>query len=106
MEALCQELGIPRKQIKKTKHPDRYIVIAHKSWLQCLITQNSVSPFHVHPGFDEWPNIEEIGQDWSLTYVMVNSCLFFDLNSILLTRKYFSCFFFSIDRPIKNSHTK
>lgn len=72
MEALCQELGIPRKQIKETKHPDRYIVIAHKSWLQCLITKNSVSPFHVHPGFDEWPNSEEIGQDWSLTYFMVN----------------------------------
>lgn len=97
MEALCQELGIPRKQIKETKHSDRYIVIAHKSWLQCLITQNSVSPFHVHPGFDEWPNSEEIGQDYRLTYFMVNSFIFPPQFNLIVTRKYFSYLFLLTD---------
>lgn len=72
METICQELGIPRKQIKETKRSDRFIVIVHKSWLKCLSQQNSVAKFPIHPGFDEWPNNEEnIKQDWSLTYFTV-----------------------------------
>lgn len=74
MDAICQELGVPRKQIKETKRSDRFIVISHKTWLKCLIQENSLSKFPVHPGFDEWPNNEtQIGQDWSLNYFMVKT---------------------------------
>lgn len=97
MEALCQELGIPRKQIKETKYSDRYIVIVHKSWLQCLITQNSVSPFHIHPGFDEWPNSDEIGQDWALTYFTVNSFIFRPQYNLIDSKIFFISFFYLID---------
>lgn len=79
MEALCQELGIPRKQIKETKRPDRYIVIVHKSWLKCLVQQKCVNSFRVHPGFDEWPTNDEIGQDWSLTFFTVGSIEIFPM---------------------------
>lgn len=72
METICQELGIPKKQIKETKRSDRYIVVAHKSWLKCLSQHNSVAKFPVHPGFDEWPtNEDNIKQDWSLSYFTV-----------------------------------
>lgn len=72
MDALCQELGIPRKQIKETKCLNRFIVVAHKSWLKCLVQENTVSKFPSHPGFDEWPNNENcIEEDWSLVYTTV-----------------------------------
>lgn len=71
MDTLCQELGIPRKQIKETKHPNRFIIVANKNWLKCMVQENIVSKFPAHPGFEEWPNNESIGQDWSLAYFMV-----------------------------------
>lgn len=71
MDALCQELSIPKKQIKETKRSDRFLVIVHKTWQKNLVQQNCVNTFQVHPGFDEWPNKDEIGQDWSLTYFTV-----------------------------------
>lgn len=72
MDTICQELGIPRKQIKQTKRPDRFIVIVHKSWLKSLVQDNILSKFPVHHGFNEWPNNEEsVGPDWSLTYITV-----------------------------------
>lgn len=72
MEAICRELGIPRNQIKETKCSNRFLVIVHKSWLKCLLQQSSVSKFPSHPGFDEWPTSEEIGEDWTLAYFTVN----------------------------------
>lgn len=73
MDAICQELGVPRKQIKETKRLNRYIVIVHKSWLKSLVQESVFSVFPIHPGFDEWPNNEEnIGKDWSLTYFTVS----------------------------------
>lgn len=72
MDVICQELGIPRKQIKDTKRLGRFIVIVHKSWLKCLVKDNLISKFPVHPGFDEWPSTKEsIGRDWTLTYFTV-----------------------------------
>lgn len=72
MDVICQELGIPRKQIKETKRLDRFIVIVHKSWLKCLVQDSNFTKFRIHPGFDEWPNNEEsIGQDWSMSYFTV-----------------------------------
>lgn len=72
MDTISQELGIPSKQIKDTKRPDRFIVVAHKTWLRCLYQENSLTKFPIHPGFDEWPiNEESIGRDWSFTYFTV-----------------------------------
>lgn len=76
MDALFQELGIPRKQIKETKSSNRFIVVAHKKWLKCLLQEKNVSKFFSHPGFDEWPNNEKsLGQDWSMVYIMVTKKL-------------------------------
>lgn len=81
MDSISQELGIPRKQIKDSKRPDRYIVVTHRAWLRCLLQDNSLTKFPVHPGFDEWPiNEESIGRDWCLTYFTViyfNYSIFF-----------------------------
>lgn len=72
MDVICQELGIPRKQIKETKRLGRFIVIVHKSWLKCLVKESILSKFHIHPGFDEWPNnADSLGPDWTLTYFTV-----------------------------------
>lgn len=83
MDSICQEIGIPKKQIKETKKPDRYIVIVHKSWLKCLMQQKRVPKFPIHDGFDEWPSSENgLGHAWTLTYVTVSrqnidACLFY-----------------------------
>lgn len=72
MDVICQELGIPRKQIKETKRLNRFIVIVHKAWLKCLVKENILTKFPTHPGFDEWPsNAESIGHEWTLTYFTV-----------------------------------
>lgn len=74
MDVICQELGIPHKQIKETKRPNRFIVVSHKAWLRCLIQENCLTKIPIHPGpLDEWPNNEsQIDEpDWSLTYFMV-----------------------------------
>lgn len=85
METVCQELGIPRKQIRNTKRTNRFIVITHKSWLKCLSQQQSLAKFPIHPGFDEWPSDEEhIGQDWALTYFTVNIAIFYSIKQLRL----------------------
>lgn len=77
MDTLCQELGIPRKQIKGTKRLNRFIVVVHKNWLKSLVQENNVSKFPTHPGFEEWPNNEEsMGEDWSLAYFTVITVFF------------------------------
>lgn len=74
MDVICQELGIPRKQIKETKRSGRFIVIVHRSWLKSLVKENVLTAFQVHPGFDEWPSsADSVGREWSLTYFTVNS---------------------------------
>lgn len=74
MDVICQELSIPRKQIKETKRPGRFIVIVHKSWLKSLVKENILAKFPTHPGFDEWPSsADSIGREWTLTYFTVMS---------------------------------
>ena len=91
METLCQELGIPRKQIKETKRLNRFIVVAHKNWLKCLVQENNVEKFPIHPGFEEWPNNEEnIGQDWSLAYFTVTFHRF--VGTLIVYYTYLICF--------------
>lgn len=87
MENICQELGIPWKQIKETRKLNRFIVIVHKSWLRCLVQDNKLAKFPIHPGFDEWPNNERsIGKDWSLVYftVITSALIFSCLSSFSL----------------------
>lgn len=72
MESLCQELGVPRKQIRETIKSDRFVVIVHKSWMKCLMEQKRVAKFPIHPGFDEWPACKDgLGNGWQLTYITV-----------------------------------
>lgn len=75
MDALCQELGVPRKQIRETTKSDRLMVIVHQSWIKCLVEQKRVSKFPVHAGFDEWPVSEDglPGNGWKLTYFTVST---------------------------------
>lgn len=101
MDAICQELGIPRKQIKETKRPHRFIVIVHKSWLKSLVQDSVFSAFPNHPGFDEWPtNEESIGKDWSLTYFTVT------LIRLVLLPYLINIYTPFNSRFIKSSHTK
>lgn len=73
MEVLCQELGVPRKQIRETNKSDRLMVIVHQSWIKCLVEQKRVAKFPVHAGFGEWPDGDtDLGNSWKLTYFMVN----------------------------------
>lgn len=76
MDVICQELGIPWKQIKQTKRLGRFIVIVHKAWLKCLVKENVLSKFPFHPGFDEWPSNADMKnrefEDWTLTYFNVS----------------------------------
>lgn len=73
METICQEIGVPRKQIKETKRADRFKVIVHRAWLLCLVKEKCVAKFPCHPGFDEWPTSEDgCGRDWTLTYFAVS----------------------------------
>lgn len=82
MEALIQELGIPRKHIRETNKPDRFVVIVHKSWLKYLIEQKRVAKFPVHLGFDEWPAVDDgLGHSWKLIYFTV---IFFFVNLLFV----------------------
>lgn len=81
MDSLNQDLGIPRKQVRETKKPHRFIVICHKSWLKCLMQQKRVGKFPIHSGFDEWPASEKtLGHAWTMAYFAVSR---FDLVSIV-----------------------
>lgn len=100
MESICQEIGVPRKQIKKTKRSDRFIVIVHRAWLSCLVQEKCVAKFPSHPGFDEWPTTDDgCGRDWTRTYfvVSITSIWHFHRSSLILR---------NFDRRTKSWHTK
>lgn len=72
MMELIQELGIPKKQIKETHHPDRFIVITKKTWLKTLANNSKVSEFPVHPDLDEWSlNTNSLTYSWTKVYFQV-----------------------------------
>lgn len=74
MDVICQELNIPRKQIKETKVSDRFIILTKKSWLQLLIQNGKFSDFPVYNGLDEWPSYDNnIGHTWCKVYINVSS---------------------------------
>lgn len=37
MENIFEELGIPKKYLKKSSRDDRYIALVHKHWLKYVI---------------------------------------------------------------------
>lgn len=66
MDQVIKEFGIPRKQIRPTGTTNRFIVIAHKSWLQNLHQHNRVVDFPIHKCLDEWPiDDNSLGYAWS-----------------------------------------
>lgn len=81
MEVLCNELGIPTKQIQYDRVSHRYILIVKKSWIKDLVLFGRVGEFPVHPRLDEWPNLRcNIGSSWCKTHIQVKySILKFDL---------------------------
>lgn len=77
MDIICQELSIPRKQIKETKIKDRFIILTKKSWLQLLIQNGKFSDFPVYNGLDEWPSYDNnIGHNWCKVYINVSWVFF------------------------------
>lgn len=72
MDSICLELGIPRKQIKETKYQDRYILLAHKSWLHCLIKYKKLIDFPIFMGLEEWPSNDAVNEYSSWTTIYIN----------------------------------
>lgn len=80
MEAICNELGVPKKQIQCDRASNRYILIVKKLWLKNLAQFGRVGEFPVHPGLDEWPNVRcNIGNSWCKTHIQVKKLLIFSV---------------------------
>lgn len=72
METVSNELNIPKKQIKETNTKNRFILIAHRKFLQNLVKNKKLSNFRVYPGvIDEWPSTKELGNAWEQIYLVV-----------------------------------
>lgn len=68
MDIIHRELGIPKQQIKDTKTDNRFVVLAHKSWLKYLMKHKKVGDFPVYHNLDQWP---DNGKSW----MIVNFCV-------------------------------
>lgn len=72
MEVICQELNIPKKQIKETTAKNRYICIAHKNFLRNLVKHKKLGYFHHYPHtIDDWPQQKELEPSWEHIYLVV-----------------------------------
>lgn len=81
MEAIVQELVVPRIHIRTTKHTDRFTVLAHRSWLAGLVASSNGKPttgLRKLPEFpvncdaaDEWPATSSGGQVWTTVHLSV-----------------------------------
>lgn len=81
MDTLCNDLGIPKNQIKNTKTTNRFIVLASKSWLKFLVKHKKVIDFPIYES-DQWPDYEK-------PWMIVNFCVSFNLalcGSMIQTR--------------------
>lgn len=86
MDTICQELGIPRKQIKSTKVVDRYLIAVHKSWLQCLLVQKKLAEFPIYLGADEWPAGGKYSSHaWTNVYISVKHNTIYNFLEIVFT---------------------
>lgn len=92
MDLICQELGIPKKQIKETSNRDRFIVVVKKSWLKNIVQTGKIGEFVTHPaGFDEWPGFGcNVGYSWTKVYIHVSFYFIFCVYlSFVLIEPYF-----------------
>ncbi|XP_065081240.1 WD repeat-containing protein 81 [Ochlerotatus camptorhynchus] len=72
MEAIIQDLNIPKRQIRETRCPSRFQLLAHKSWLKLISQSGKVSsdfPLYSTEAF-EWPRGGP-SSAWSRVYVSV-----------------------------------
>lgn len=71
MEQACQSLNIPKKQIKETKCPNKFCVIAAKSWLKNIVKYKRFSDFKIYPGIvDEWPSKKDLPKNWDIIFLV------------------------------------
>lgn len=73
MEAIIQDLNIPKRQIRETGCPNRFQLLAHKSWLKLISQSGKVSsdfPLYKTEAF-EWPHGGP-SSAWSRVYVSVS----------------------------------
>lgn len=72
MDYICQELNIPRKQIKDSGVKNRFKCIVHKSFLKILVKSKKIAGVRVYPNaLDEWPRSNELGSNWEQIYLVV-----------------------------------
>ncbi|EAT47236.1 AAEL001647-PA, partial [Aedes aegypti] len=72
MEAIIQDLNIPKRQIRETRSPNRFQLLAHKSWLKTISQSGKVTsdfPLYGSDAF-EWPRGGP-SSAWSRVYISV-----------------------------------
>ncbi|XP_057667773.1 WD repeat-containing protein 81 isoform X2 [Diorhabda carinulata] len=81
-----EEIGIPKKYIKKTNKEDRFVAFVSKLWLKNLIKHLKLTEFIEKPNFQAWPTAEEeLGPSWVkvlISYVLKRDCKIFPLPKI------------------------
>lgn len=82
MEYICQELNIPRKQLKETTIKNRFKCIIHKNFLKTLTKTKKILNVRTYPGvIDEWPQTKDLGINWEQIYLVVCKKVKFTLMS-------------------------
>ncbi|XP_018566395.1 WD repeat-containing protein 81 isoform X2 [Anoplophora glabripennis] len=72
MENIFEELGIPKKYLKKSCTEDRYVALVHKLWLKSLVKHLRLTEFIEKSRLDAWPNTDdEVGLSWIKVFVTV-----------------------------------
>lgn len=75
MDAICEDLFIPRQQIKETKCSDRFIIFTHKSWLKYLLKKKKIIEFPIYTNivdWNDWQKSTNIGHPWTTAYITVS----------------------------------
>ena len=74
MEAIIQDLNIPKRQIRETRCPNRFQLLVHKSWLKTISQSGKVTgDFPLYGGSEafEWPRGGP-SSAWSRVYISVS----------------------------------
>ncbi|XP_055594902.1 WD repeat-containing protein 81 [Uranotaenia lowii] len=76
MEALAQDLSIPRRQIRETRSTNRFQVLVHKCWLKSISQAGKVPgefPVYGHSGPDasDWPLTGKASSCWERVYISI-----------------------------------
>lgn len=75
MDLISNELDIPRRQISEGLNENRYLILAHKSWVKSLMQHGRVSHFSDAPSEQllEWPwDTSSIGDCWKQIFITVS----------------------------------